>query len=130
MPSSPDPEILWKQYALHVDLYKFYLDISVKVNAFYYAVTGSILAYHFQNASNHFARLALLLPIAFSFAIGMVFLYGASQLGVVRRELFSIRDRLGLDTAPEMMVLIVFLSVFGFIALGTGGALLWFIVYR
>jgi hypothetical protein len=102
------------------------LDISVKVNAFYYAVTGSILAYHFQNASNHLAKFALLLPIAFSFAIALVFLYGASQLRIVRQELFSIRDRLGLDTAPEMMVLILFLSVFGFIALGTGGSLAWF----
>lgn len=47
-PNSPNDEILWKQYALHVDLYKFYLDLGVKVNAFYYAVTGSILTYYFQ----------------------------------------------------------------------------------
>jgi len=31
-------DLLWKQYALNVDLYKFYLELVVKVNAFYYAI--------------------------------------------------------------------------------------------
>lgn len=126
-PSLPNDEVLWKQYALHVDLYKFYLDLGVKVNAFYYAVTGSILTYYFQNASNGVARYALLLPIAFSLALAGVFFYGASQLGIVRAELFRIRKKLGLETAPEMMVLIIFLRVFGAILFGTGFALAWFV---
>ena len=41
-----DPEMLWRQYSLHVDLYKFYLDLAIKINVFYYAVTGAILAYY------------------------------------------------------------------------------------
>jgi len=129
-PNSPNDEILWKQYALHVDLYKFYLDLGVKVNAFYYAVTGSILTYYFQNASNGVARYALLLPIAFSITLAGVFFYGASQLGVVRTELFRIREKLGLETAPEMMVLIIFLRVFGGILFGTGLVLGWFVWIR
>jgi hypothetical protein len=123
-------ELLWKQYALHVDLYKFYLELSVKVNVFYYAITGSILAYYFQHASDGVARYGLFLPIAFSLAIGGVFFYGASQLKVVRQELFAIRDKLGLETAPEMMVLIVFLYAFGVILLCTGAGLVWVATWR
>jgi hypothetical protein len=126
-PNSSNAEFLWKQYALHVDLYKFYLDMSMKGNAFYYAITGSILTYYFQNASNGAIRYALLLPIAFSFALGSVFFYGASRLGVVRDEVFKIRDKLGLEAAPEMMVLIIFLRLFGTILICTGLALAWFV---
>ena len=115
-----DQEILWRQYSLHVDMYKFYLDLAIKINVFYYAVTGIILAYYFQNPSNHLSWVALLLPVAFSLAIGSVFFYGAGLLGVVRAEMFAIRDKLKLETAPEVMVLVVFLRVFGAIMVVTG----------
>jgi hypothetical protein len=119
-------ETLWNQYALNVDLYKFYLDLVVKVNAYYYAVTGAILTYYFQNPTNTLSRYALLLPIAFSVAISVIFIYGSCLLGVVRLELFSIRDKLGLESAPEIQVLVVFLRVFGVILLITGVALVVF----
>src|SRR4051812_44419838 len=103
-----DSQTLWKQYALHVDLYKFYLALVVKVNVYYYAVTGAILTYYFQNPTNTLSRYALLLPIAFSLAISAIFFYGAQLLGVVRQELFAIRDELELRTAPDVRVLVVF----------------------
>ena len=121
-----DREVLWKQYALHVDLYKFYLDLAIKVNVFYYAITGAILTYYFQHSTDGVARFALLLPIAFSLAIGGMFFYGATLLGVVRRELFAIRDALGLSVAPDIRVLTVFLYAFGTILIATGVTLGWF----
>jgi hypothetical protein len=40
-----DPEELkWRQYALLVDLYKFYLELFLKFNIFFYAVTGAIMS--------------------------------------------------------------------------------------
>lgn len=104
-------DLLWKQYASPVDLYKFYLDLAIKVNVFYYAVTGAIVSYYFRHGPDGIAKYGLLLPVLFSFAIGGLFLYGASLIPVVREEMFEIRDRLGLATAPEFMVLIVFLRV-------------------
>src|SRR2546426_5837786 len=79
-----EKDILWKQYAQNVDLYKFYLDLTVKINVFYYAVTGAILTYYFQHSSDRLSRFALLLPIAFSLAISGIFVYGSRLLGVVR----------------------------------------------
>ena len=32
-------ELRWRQYQLHVDLYKFYLELVLKLNAGYYLVT-------------------------------------------------------------------------------------------
>ena len=40
-----------------------------------------------------------------------LFIYGASKTHVVRQELFDIRDKLGLDTAPEYKFLYVFLLI-------------------
>ena len=40
-----DKDILWKQFSLYVDLYKFYMDITMKVNLFYYGITGAILSF-------------------------------------------------------------------------------------
>jgi len=117
---APDGELLWKQYALHVDLYKFYLDLAVKVNVFYYAVTGAILTYYFQHAGDNITRFALLLPIVFSLTIGGIFFYGANLILVAREELFAIRDKLGVETAPEIAVLTVFLRSFGTIMVLTG----------
>jgi hypothetical protein len=42
---------LWKQYALLVDLYKYYLEIAWKVAVWYYATTGAVLAFYFNNVS-------------------------------------------------------------------------------
>lgn len=122
-PTTDSPDLLWKQYSLHVDLYKFYLDLVIKVNVFYYAITGAILSYYFQHNGDGISRYGLLLPVCFSFAIGAIFLYGSSLVSVVREEMFSIRDRLGLDTAPEFMVLTVFLRVMGGLILVIGAAL-------
>jgi hypothetical protein len=116
-------DLLWKQYSLHVDLYKFYLDLVIKVNVFYYAITGAIVSYYFQHSGDGISRFGLLLPICFSFAIGGIFLYGSALISVVRQELFLIRDRLNLETAPEFMVLTVFLRVMGGLILCVGIAL-------
>lgn len=123
----PSDDLLWKQYALHVDLYKFYFDLTIKINVFYYAITGAILSYYFQHGGDRVARFSLVLPVAISFALGGLFWYGSQLLGVVRKELFDIRDKLGLSTAPEIMVLTVFLRVTGSLLLAIGLVLGWYV---
>ena len=118
--SDKQVDLLWKQFELNVDLYKFYLDMAIKINVFYYAITGGILSYYFQHSTNGIAKYALLLPVLFSLGLGGMFVYGSFLLNVVRRELFDIRDKLGLDTAPELMVLIVFLRITATIVLAVG----------
>lgn len=108
---SENKELLWKQYQLNVDLYKHYLDLVVKFNLFYYAVTGAILSFYFSKPEIPMLKYSLLFPILLSVGFGGFFFYGARLVGVVRRELFQIRDILGFYAAPEFKVLSVLLQL-------------------
>lgn len=119
-----DRELLWRQYQLNVDLYKGYLDLVVKMNVFYYAVTGAILSYYFAN-QNDLTQLSLALPLLMSLALGTFFVIGAWLARVPREEIFKIRDALGLIAAPEIGVLILLLWVFAVLMFVVGAGLAW-----
>jgi len=110
-PVVPSEDILWKQYELQVRLYKGYLDLLLKFNVFYYAATGALISYYFSKPDIPWMKYSLGFPVLMSFGFAGLFLYGASQTHVVRQELFDIRDKLGLDTAPEYKVLAIFLWI-------------------
>lgn len=124
-----ESEMLWRQYQLHVDLYKFYLELIIKVVAFYYAVTGAILSFFFTRTDVPSARWALVFPICLSMALAGISIYGSSLMSVTRNDVFRLRNRLSLETAPEMRVLQVLLIVVALLALVTGAAMLLVIVY-
>ena len=113
-----DKDLLWKQYGLHVDLYKHYLDLVLKFNIFYYASTGAILSFYFSKTDVNLIKYSLLFPVLSSCCFGFLFLYGATQLKVTRQEMFDIRDKLDLDTAPEFNVLSVLLLVSALLMFG------------
>lgn len=108
---APHPELLWRQYELQVGLYKTYLELLLKFNVFYYAATGAIVSYYFSKSNIPWMKYSLWFPILMSLGFSSFFIYGASQTHVVRQELFDIRDKLGLDTAPEYRVLYIFLWI-------------------
>lgn len=127
-PSIPADELLWKQYSLHVDLYKFYLELVVKVNVFYYAITGGILSFYFSHPDEQLAKYALALPTIMSATLGVLFLVGASMIRTTRSEVFNIRDLLKLETAPDLGVLSMFLWPFGLIFIVVSFAMGWILV--
>ncbi|MBL8522403.1 MAG: hypothetical protein JNN20_01820 [Betaproteobacteria bacterium] len=57
----------------------------------------------------------MILPLAMSLGFAVLFLYGASLVPDLRREVFACRDALKLKTAPELNVLIVMLVIFAFV---------------
>ena len=111
MASKPDGELLWKQYQLHIDLYKFYIDATIKINAFHYAITGAILSFYFTRREVALAKWSLIFPVALSIGLGILFVYGAVKLKITREDVFNIRDALGLEVAPEMNVLGILLWI-------------------
>lgn len=125
----PSSETLWKQYDLHVGLYKEYLNLLLKFNAFYYAATGAMLSYYFSKPEIPWMKFSLLFPVIMSLAFSLLFFYAASQSGVVRNELFAIRDLLGLGTAPEYAVLTIFLTISGILMLVVGISLLGIVIW-
>lgn len=119
------PELLWRQYQQNVDLYKFYMDLTIKFNVFFYAVTGAIVSFVLsQHNGNDLIRFALLLPLVMSLCFAGFFVYGGVLMRVLRRETFAIRDALKLQAAPDVGVLGVLLYLFAFvfllIAIGCG----------
>lgn len=118
-------ELLWRQYQQNIDLYKFYMDLTIKFNVFFYAVTGAIVSFALaQHDGNDLIRFSLLLPLVMSLSFAGFFVYGGVLMRVLRRETFAIRDALQLQAAPDVGVLSVLLYLFAFvfllIAIGCG----------
>ena len=122
-----DRELLWKQYQLNVDLYRGYLELTIKINVFYYAITGAILSYYFAHQSMPLVKWSLVLPLIMSIALGVFFVIGAWLVRVPREETFKIRDALGLLAAPEIGVLIILLSIFAILMFLVAIGLFWMI---
>jgi hypothetical protein len=113
----PTPDLLWK----HI---RDTWELLLKFNVFYYAATGAIVSYYFSKPDIPWMKFSLWFPILMSIGFAILFIYGASQTHVVRQELFDIRDKLGLDTAPEYKVLYIFLWVSSVLMLITASGLL------
>ena len=125
--------VLWKQYAVYVDLFKFYLDTALKANIWFYSITGAILTYYFkvmnddakspQNPSVEAGSLkySLVLPMVLGFGLGIIFLFCSIQANDMRNKLTYILDELKLPGMPHVHVLIYFLVFAGllFIAVST-----------
>jgi hypothetical protein len=106
-------EILWRQYNLHVDLYKYYFDLAIKANSFFFTITGAMVAFYFANSAIELVKYSLLLPAIMSIALGISFMYGGVLMGVIRTDIFDIRDKLSLQAAPDVQVLTTLLRFFG-----------------
>jgi hypothetical protein len=108
-----DDNLLWKQYAIYVDLFKFYVDITWKSSTWFYAITGAILAYYFSHIhdDNPLIRYALGLPIILSFGFAFIYDRGNRQTEDLEKKLEYIRKRLRLPGKPHVDFLEKFLEV-------------------
>jgi len=126
---NPD-NFLWKQYIVYVDLFKFYVDIAWKSTTWYYAITGAILAYYFNNAdpANPYLQYALLLPIVLSVAFCAIYFLGAAQTKDLERRMDRICGNLELTGRPHVNVLWFFLIGGGSICFVVGSGILFVFV--
>jgi len=121
-------DILWKQYSLYIDLYRYYMDLSIKVNLFYYGITGAILSFYFTHTNTPLVKLSLCLPILMSLVFSGIFFYGANLMPILSQDVFDIRDQLGLATAPDIGILTIVLRAFACLLLVVAislGVLIW-----
>jgi hypothetical protein len=111
----PTQDVLLKQYELHMELYKQYLELVLKFNIFYYAVTGAVLSFYFSNTANLGVprQLLLVFPVVMSLGFGGFFIYAASLVKVTREEIMALGEALGFLTFPEIRVLAVLLRLSG-----------------
>ena len=70
---TPDDTLL-KRYEKEVDLYKFYMEISVKGSLFAFGITGALLSYFFANhEQNRFLVWSLMLPVVLNAGFFVLF---------------------------------------------------------
>jgi hypothetical protein len=123
--SEPTKDLLWKQYELHVGLYKHYLELALKFNVFYYAATGAILSYYFSKTDVPMIKYSLLFPVIMSLGFAILFIYGAIALRITRQDVFDLRDKLGFETAPELSVLSILLIISASLMIGVAVIIFW-----
>jgi hypothetical protein len=93
-----DKQLLWNRYAMHIDLYQKYLDVAIKLNLFYYGITGAILSFYFsQKSNNSITELALVFPILFSVALLVFFAFANKSYGVSKIDIEKLVSGLGMD---------------------------------
>ncbi len=103
-----DSNILWRQYIIFVDLYRYYIDLVWKVSIWYYTGTGVSLAYFFAhlNASNHgYLPLLLLFLGAMSAGVALIYARAISYLSEMERWLEYIAVSLHLPGRPHVEVI-------------------------
>lgn len=108
-----DRELLWRQYHSYLELYKYYLDLSLKGNVFFYLITGSILTFYFTHRKEEFIKYSLILPVVMSFALGFAFILGAYLTKGLGHDFVDLSSRLGFRTCPSVRILVVLLYSFG-----------------
>jgi hypothetical protein len=124
----PTRELQWREYAVQVDLYKHYMDMLMKVNAFFYIIAGGVLSFYFVNYEKPFVRYSLLLPSVISFALAATFFYAAKKWKVVVKIMRGALNSLELMKAPDAQILYILLitSAILFLVVGVSMCVLFF----
>jgi hypothetical protein len=127
-PPPPSPGVLWNTYQLEVSLYRDYLKLAFKVNAFYYVGVGAILSFFSTHTENSLVWLPLAFLLVLSVALAGFSLYAARRSGMTRQHIIMLAEALGLLAFPEARVLTVLLWLSAVLILATAsgiGGILW-----
>lgn len=106
-------EIKWNAFKQNVDLHRTYLELAIKLNMFYYAITGAILSFYFTHTNIAMAKYALGLPILLSIALSALFLWSVVLANNLRMHIRTMAADLGLTAYPEGIVLVLVCAIFG-----------------
>jgi hypothetical protein len=106
-------ELKWNYFKMKVDLHRSYLDLAIKINMFYYAITGAILSFHFTNADVVSAKYGLYLPLFLSIGLCVFFVWSAKLAHNLRLSIRDSARELDLKSYPEGIVLVLICGIFG-----------------
>jgi len=124
----PNPDIKrnfkWEEFKFRVEHYKYFLNIALQVNAFFYLTTGGVLGFFLkdstQQAKDNHLVFFLLLPILIGSVLGGIFLYGAelqeeafAETEILREELKDLG--LKIKKLPDAQPLHFLFTIFGVI---------------
>ena len=126
-----EDNLLWRQYVLLVDLYRYYIDLVWKVSIWFYTAVGVSLAYfftHYNPANRGYLPLLLLFLGALGIGVSRIFSRVISYVTQMERWLEYIAVTLRLPGRPHVefirwfcqfvsgTLLLIAASCFGFFA--------------
>ncbi len=106
-------ELLFKQYQLLIDAYKYYLEIVLKFIIFHYAVTGAILSFYLSQQNTGIMRFALVFPIFMSIVFAVFTFFGSYRVFYMTEEVERITVLLDLEGFPDPKFLEYVLRIAG-----------------
>ncbi len=120
----------WEVYKIQVDLYKFWFDATVRINVFYYAVTGAVVSFYFSRPQDSVIKWSLAFPALMSVGICLIFAYGARLNEINRRDLVKLMKQLELPIGIEFAVLTAAFGLTAALSGATAIALIVLLVVR
>jgi hypothetical protein len=97
----------WKQYDMAAATVRSSLELVLKANMFYYAVTGAILSFYFSRPEPvpPHLRFVLGFPVLMAGAMAVIFWLAASTMWRGEEQLREITGRLRLTAYPDTVAL-------------------------
>ena len=80
-----------------IDLYKFYLDLSVKVVAFLMATTGALTSYYFSQPASPLFALSLLFPALMNAGFAVLFGFSIERAREIQKDHVATSQKLGVE---------------------------------
>ena len=116
--------LLWERYKHDVELHRTYLDLVIKINVFYYAITGAIISFYFLHVKDEpLLKYSLILPFLMSIGLAIFFWRSAGASQPSQKEIARLAGALGFEVysvvaAVLEFLLRIFFYMFMLVALG------------
>jgi hypothetical protein len=120
----------WKEFEIRVEAYRYYLNIALQTNVFFYAITGAALGFYLKEENKPYLVYVLLMPILIAGVLGSIFLYAASLQEKAARSIehlikeFREVENVNIKAIPDLELLYILLKIFGWIFFAVGLALI------
>ncbi|GJL85248.1 MAG: hypothetical protein DHS20C02_10230 [Micavibrio sp.] len=121
---SDDKKMLWERYKHDVELHRSYLDLVIKINALYYAITGAIVSFYFLHIGDDpLVKWSLLLPILMSIFLAYFFWRSADASRPSQAEIERVSEELGFQVPSAVaavleLLLKIFFCLFVLVSIG------------
>lgn len=98
-------EVMWAQYESDIELYKFYVNFVLKINAFHYAMSAAIFSYLLAHKTEQYLQILLAFPIIFSIAIIVISIKGYPRVKDLNRGMALKVEYFNLPICPDFTTL-------------------------
>lgn len=93
-----------------ISLYKFYFEIGVKLNLFFYGITGALFSFYFSNVGESpVIKWSLYIPFLFAAFMMVIFYYLSDSVSMLQRDLEEREHACNLSPRLSTKSLAVFL---------------------